>query len=370
MALAANASPKIVQMFKAMIEKRASDLFLKAGSRASIRVDGKVTFITDDEGDEKFAQALLETVMAGRELPPPEVTEWDLAVEFPGVGRFRGNIFRQQGELGFVFRHIRDKVPSFEELCLPSRQLQRLAGLKRGLVLVTGVAGSGKSTTIAAMVEHVNQTRNAHIVTIEDPIEYVFTATQSLVTQREIGLDTDTFTDALKHVVRQSPDVILVGEMRDKETMEAAITAAETGHLVFSTLHTVNAIQTVERIITFFPPHQHGLLRLQLAMVLQGVISQRLIPKREGTGRVPACELMVSTPTIKEILEQGRTKEIYHAIQEGAEYYGSQTFNQSLKALYQSGTISLEEAMSAADNPDELKLEIRGIARGSKARDM
>jgi len=369
MATATNAPPTVQRLFKLMVDGRASDLFVKPGSKPSIRVDGKVQYVSDEPTSSQFAQTLLETVMAGRELPPPDVKEWDLAIEFPGVGRFRGNIFRQQGESAFVFRHIRDQVPSFEELQLPTRPLQRLASLKRGLILVTGVAGSGKSTTIAAMIEHINQTRNAHVVTVEDPIEFMYTSTQSLVNQREIGLDCESFSDALKGVVRQSPDVILIGEMRDKDTMEAAIQAAETGHLVFSTLHTINAIQTVERIITFFPPHQHQLLRLQLAMVLQGVISQRLIPKREGRGRVPAIELMVSTPTIREILEEGRTKEIYSCIAEGHEYYGSQTFNQSLRTLYQSNAISLEEAMAAADNPDELKLEIRGISKGTRAAD-
>lgn len=367
MATSTSAPPLVKRLFELMVSGRGSDLFIKPGSKPSMRVDGDVQFVADEATSKEFARTLLEAVMAGRPLPPPDVKEWDLAIEFPGIGRFRGNIFRQQGEMGFVFRHINDSIPSFEELGMPARPLQRLASLKRGLILVTGVAGSGKSTTIAAMLEYINQTRNSHIVTVEDPIEYMYTPTQSIINQREIGLDTESFADAMKHVVRQSPDVILVGEMRDKVTMEAAIQAAETGHLVFSTLHTVNAIQTVERIITFFPPHQHDLLRLQLSMVLQGVVSQRLIPKRDSKGRVPAVELMVSTPTIKEILQEGRTKEIYSAIAEGHEYYGSQTFNQSLKTLYQSSVISLEEAMAAADNPDELKLEIRGISRGTKS---
>ncbi len=362
--------PAVAALFREMVEKRASDLFVKAGSCPSLRVDGKVVPVSKTETNEAFVKELLATITAGRAAPPEDAMEFDLAVEFTGIGRFRCNVFHQQGNTAFAFRHIQARIPTLEDLNLPSRQLQKLAALKRGLILVTGVAGSGKSTTIAAMLEFVNQTRNTHIVTIEDPIEFIFDDKQSLVTQREIGLDTSSFTDALKYVVRQSPDVILIGEMRDKDTMEAAISAAETGHLVFSTLHTVNAIQTVERIVTFFPPHQHDLLRLQLSMVLQGVISQRLIPKHDGRGRVPAAELMVSTPTIREILEQGRTKELYRAIQEGSEYYGTQTFNMSLRALYQSGVISLEEAMAAADNPDELKLEIRGIQKGTKAADL
>jgi twitching motility protein PilT len=256
-------------------------------------------------------------------------------------------------------------IPTFEDLNLPLMQMRKLAAMRRGLVLITGIAGSGKSTTIASMLEYINQTRHCHIVTIEDPIEYVYENKQSLVNQREVGIDTHDFIDALRMVVRQAPDVIMIGEMRDLQTMEAAISAAETGHLVFSTLHTVNAVQTVERIITFFPPHQHDLIRLQLSMVLQGVISQRLLPKKESAGRVPALEIMISSPTIKDILAEGRTDELLPALQEG-DYYGNMTFNQSLKLLYEKGLISLEEAMTAADNPDELKLEIRGISKGTK----
>jgi twitching motility protein PilT len=359
----------IEDYFKYMVEIGASDFFVKSGSRPSMRVDGRIQFIDPKETDEKFIRDLFRRV-AGRDMDDVfKDKEMDLAFEVPRVGRFRVNVFHQKGDVGFVFRHIKKQIPSFEELCLPTRQLQKLSALRRGLVLITGVAGSGKSTTIAGMLEHINQTRNVHIVTVEDPIEFVFDDKQSIINQRELGLDTKDFMEALKQVVRQSPDVILIGEMRDRETMEAAISAAETGHLVFSTLHTVNAIQTVERIITFFPPHQHPLIRLQLSMVLQGVLSQRLLPKKNGKGRVPAVEIMISTPTIREMLQEGRTTELYTAIQEG-EYYGNQTFNQSLKNLYQAQLISLEEAMGAADNPDELKLEIRGIVRGTKAADV
>ncbi|MHC5037623.1 MAG: type IV pilus twitching motility protein PilT [Planctomycetota bacterium] len=353
---------EVEDYFKFMVDQKASDLFLKTGSRPSVRVDGRIRFISGDESDEGFCHKVFRAIAGGEIGDLMKGKEMDLACEMDDVGRFRVNVFHHRGELGFVFRHIQSRIPTFEELNLPVRQHQHLAGLRRGLVLITGVAGSGKSTTIASMLEYINQTRHGHIVTIEDPIEFVFENKQCLVNQREVGIDTDDFMDALRMVVRQAPDVIMIGEMRDLETMEAAISAAETGHLVFSTLHTVNAIQTVERIITFFPPHQHDLIRLQLSMVLQGVISQRLLPKKEGRGRVPALEIMISTPTIKEILAEGRTDELYGALQEG-EFYGNMTFNQSLKLLYEKGLISLEEAMAAADNPDELKLEIRGVQK-------
>ncbi len=356
--------------FKKMVDERASDLFISSGCRAALRVDGRIKFVSSDSASPQFCRAMTgallgiayEEAFAGRK-------ELDVALEIPGVGRFRANFFHQKGHPGAVFRHIQEGVPSFEELNLPSKQLVRLAAQQRGLALVTGVAGSGKSTTLAAMIQYINHNMQRHIVTIEDPIEFVHREKLSILDQREVGLDTRGFHEALKACVRQSPDVILIGEMRDRETMEAAISAAETGHLVFSTLHTVNSQQTVERIITYFPPHQHELIRLQLSMVLIGVLSQRLLPKKDGAGRVPGVEIMLSTPTIRELLFAGKTRELYKAISEDT-YYGNQTFNQSLKSLYQGGVISLEEAMAAADNPEELKLEIRGISRGTKAADL
>jgi twitching motility protein PilT len=278
------------------------------------------------------------------------------------------NIYKQRGYVSFAFRHIEKTIPSFEDLGLPVEPMKKLASLNRGLVLVTGVTGSGKSTTLAAIVNYINENFNKHVVTLEDPIEFIYRDRRSIVSQREIGSDTSDFKVALKHVVRQSPDVILIGEMRDKETMEAAISAAETGHLVLSSLHTVNATQTVERIINYFPPHQHSLVRVQLSLVLEGVVAQRLITRRDGRGRVPAVETMMRSPTVKDLLAEGKTNELYKAIKEG-EYFGSQTFNQSLKRLYEAEKVTLDDAMGAADNPDELKLEIRGILKGSKAAD-
>jgi twitching motility protein PilT len=290
----------------------------------------------------------------------------DIALSVPGIGRFRCNAFHQCGELGLVFRAIKTDIPSFKDLNLPVEPLKRLSSLKRGLVLATGVAGSGKSTTLAAMIEYVNRTMNKHIITIEDPIEFRFEDKRSIVNQREVGPDVKNFALALRQAVRQSPDVIFIGEMRDSETVSAAISAAETGHLVFSTLHTVNAVQTVERIITFFPPHQHELVRLQLALNLAGVCSLRLVKNKDGTAMVPAVELLINTPTVRELLEQGQTRSLPKALAEGG-YYGTMTFNQSLIRLFQAGNISLEDALVSSDNPDELKMQMRGITMGSGA---
>ena len=356
------------ELLKRMVKERASDLFLKVGSPPSLRIDGKIRFMQADALTPEVGLTILETVRRARIDDFGESGEIDCAYDVPGVGRFRVNIYKQRGHASFAFRHIEKNIPNFDELGLPIEPLRKLSSLNRGLVLVTGVTGSGKSTTLAAMVNHINENFNKHIVTLEDPIEFIYRDKRSIISQREIGSDTADFKVALKYVVRQSPDVILVGEMRDKETMEAAINAAETGHLVLSTLHTVNATQTVERIISYFPPHQHPLVRVQLSLVLEGVLAQRLIPRRDGKGRAPAVELMMRSPTVRDLLAEGKTTELYKAIKEG-EYFGSTTFNQSLKRLYEAEKISLEDAMGAADNPDELKLEIRGILKGSRAAD-
>jgi twitching motility protein PilT len=307
--------------------------------------------VTDDFAKKRFA----------------ERGEVDVSYEIYGVGRFRANLFRQRGYIGMVFRHIHSKIPSMEELNLPAEQLKRLSMQPRGLILVTGTAGSGKSTTIASMINFINNTEEKHIISIEDPIEFTFQDTKCVIDQREVGQDTDSFLAALKHAVRQSPDVIFIGEMRDLETMEAAINAAETGHLVFSTLHSLNAMQTVDRILNMFPVHQHQFLQLQLAQLLEGVVSQRLLPTKDGAGRMAAVELMCATPTTRELLLHGKTRELYKALKEGS-YYGCMTFNQSLKSLLERDLITLEDALHAADNPDELKLELRGISKDNAQR--
>jgi len=361
-------APDLEALLTIMVREQASDLIVKTGSYPAMRVDGRIRFLSDQPTTSEFSNAMLSRILSDSHLQIfLERGEVDTSYEMEGVGRFRANVFRQQGHIGFALRHVKDDVPTLRDLNLPAEQMERLAALQRGLILATGVAGSGKSTTLAAMIQHINETSEKHIITIEDPVEFIYKDRKSVVTQREIGSDTLDFGTALKHIVRQTPDVILVGEMRDKQTMEAALAAAETGHLVFSTLHTVNAIQTVERIISFFPPHQHNLIRLQLSMVLEGVVSLRLIQLKDSFGRVPAVELMLATPTVRDILSEGRTKELSRAIYEGADYFGTQTFNQSLVKLYKQGKISYEDALASADNPDELKLEIRGIAKGGKA---
>ncbi|MEQ8763830.1 MAG: PilT/PilU family type 4a pilus ATPase [Planctomycetota bacterium] len=357
-------------LLEILVKDGGSDLILKTGGFPAIRACGQIKFIADTRITTEMGREYLQQVLPKNDLQRfRSLGEIDTAFSLPGLARFRLNIFRQSGELGFVFRHIQSDVPSFKDLNLPVAQLKKLCELRRGLVLTTGIAGSGKSTTMAAMVEYMNQTMSRHIVTIEDPIEYIFEDKLSIISQREVGLDSTTFGQALKHCVRQTPDVILIGEMRDQETVEAAIQAAETGHLVLSTLHTVNAVQTVERIMTFFPPHQHDLIRQQLSMNLAGVISLRLIRNKVGEGRIPAVELLLSTPTTREIISEGRTKDLHKALFEG-DYYGTMTFNQSLLRLYDRDMVTHEEALASSDNADELRLLMRGIQKGTGAADL
>lgn len=360
------------KLLETMVRARSSDLFLKEQASPSFRVDGKLRKLKDADSA-VVSTSDMEAIM-GIVLNPRNRAifdrdgEADAAYEVEGLGRFRVNAFRQRGKYGFVFRHIPTKVPAFDALNLPARQLMNLCMKERGLVLLTGVAGSGKSTCLAAMVDYMNATSHRHIITIEDPIEFVHVDKNCVVDQRELGIDTQTFSSALKHVVRQSPDVILIGEMRDRETMETALNAAETGHLVLSTLHTVNAVQTVERIIGYFPPHLHDLIRMQLALVLEGVISLRLLRRQSGSGRIPAVEILLNTPTVRDHLQQGKTRLLPNALRDGAEYFGSQTFHQSLKELMRQGIITEQDAMSASDSPDELRMELKGIARGGDLR--
>lgn len=360
--------PTLREFLRIMVKEGASDLVLKANGCPALRVAGVIRFLGDQPlgGDlvRRYVDELLDDRLR-REFEDLGAT--DTAVELPDVGRFRCNAFHQAGEQGLVFRAIKEEIPSFKELNLPVDPLQRLASLNRGLVLATGVAGSGKSTTLASMLEYVNRTMHKHIITVEDPVEFRFEDKRSIVNQREVGSDVPSFPQALRQAVRQSPDVILIGEMRDAETVAAAIAAAETGHLVFSTLHTVNAVQTVERIITFFPPHQHELVRLQLALNLAGVCSLRLIKNKGGTSMVPAVELLMNTPTVREHLESGATRMLPKALEEGG-YYGTMTFNQSLIRLFRAGNISLEDALAASDNPDDLKMQMRGITQGAGGR--
>lgn len=360
----------LIDVLKAGINLSASDVFFKVGTPPAARIDGTLRFLGKDIVTREDSKKIFDVVGDQYiESIFKKNHEADTSLEIDGVGRFRVNVFMQRGEVGLVMRIVKDVIPSFDELHLPTEGLKTLAEKQRGLVLVTGIAGSGKSTTLAAMVNYLNMNFHKHIITIEDPIEYIYQDENSIIDQREIGLDTRDFTTALKNVVRQSPDIILIGEMRDIETMTAAILAAETGHLVFSTLHTVDAKQTVERIIHYFPPHQHELIKLQLSLVLEGVISQRLVKRKDRGGRVPAVELMITSPSIRQMIEEGRTTELYAAIRDG-QYYGCQTFNQSLIKWLDQGAISVEDAYAAADNAEELRLELKGIVKGATASDL
>ncbi len=355
-------------LLRRMVEENASDLILKVGTPPALRIDGSVRITEDDPVTEEFSRSALEQMLQPVQLKRFEQRgEADFSYESDG-NRFRVNAFRQRGHIGLVFRHIPQATADFEQLHLPAAQLEKLSSLKRGLVLVTGTAGSGKSTTLAAMIKYMNDHFHRHIITIEDPIEFVYEDNLCVIEQREVGSDTEDFLSALRHCLRQSPDVILIGEMRDKETVEAAISAAETGHLVLSTLHTVNAMQTVERIINFFPPHQHALIRLQISLILEGVVSQRLLASAQG-GRVPAVEIMLATPTIRDLLAEGKTRDLYSALKDGREYFGTCTFNQSLKELVDMELITMEQALQHADDPDELKLEFRGFRQESRSGD-
>ncbi len=353
--------------FKLCVERGGSDLFLQTGHPPMARISGSVIAIHDGVMTKEYATALFEHMLNARQQEAYwRDGEIDTSHEIPNVGRFRTNLFQAKGKMSAVFRHVKGEIPDMESLNLPLEQMKKVASLKRGIVFATGITGSGKTTTLASVINFVNKTMAKHIVTLEDPIEFVYKNEKCLVNQREVRADTLGFKEGLRNVVRQNPDIILIGECRDTETMEAALAAAETGHLVFTTLHTVNAIQTVERILSFFPPHQHSLIRQQMSLTLQAIMSMRLIPKMGGFGRVPAIEILFPTPYIKELLLEGKTKAIGQAVYDGKDQYGTQTFNQALHHLYKSGQISFEEAMLNADNPDELKLELRGITKGAK----
>ena len=342
----------------------ASDIHLKAGLPPMFRIDGNLVPLKD-----------------ARRLPPEEISrmafgimndyqkekfkaqnELDLAYGVPGLGRFRVNVFQQRGTIGAVLRVIPFKISTIEQLLLP-KVLEKIASEQRGLILVTGTTGSGKSTTLAAMVDHINTNETCHVMTIEDPIEFLIRDKRSIVNQREVGVDTMSFGQALKSALRQDPDVILVGEMRDSETIETAITAAETGHLVLSTLHTLDATETISRIISAFPPHQQKQIRLQLGSVLRGIVSQRLVPRADGKGRVAAVEVLVANSRVREMVEdKDRTKEIPTAIAQSYTTYGMQTFDQSLMLLFRQNVITYEEALRQSSNPDDFALRASGIS--------
>lgn len=354
---------EINDLLKIAVTQNASDLHIKVGSPPILRIAGELTpLVSESRITQQDAMKIAFTVMSpGQREVFKKKNEIDLAYSVPGLGRFRCNIFLQRGTIGMVFRIIPIRIPNFEELNLPG-VLKNIAMEERGLVLVTGTTGSGKSTTLATMIDFINSNRTCNIVTIEDPIEYLHRDKKSIVNQREIGSDTESFGKALRSALRQDPDVILVGEMRDFETIQTALVAAETGHLVFSTLHTIDATETVNRIIAVFPPYQHKQVRIQLAAVIKGIISMRLIPRADGKGRVPAVEVLVTTATVRDcITDPDKTKLIPDVIAQGKIHYGMQTFDQSLFDLYKSGLVTYEEAMRRATNPDDFALKIKGV---------
>ena len=354
---------KIDDLLRGATACGASDLHIKAGSFPVMRVDGELKPITnaprlaqDDTLDMAFS------IMSNRQKQRfKEISEVDIAYGLAGVGRFRANVFQQRGTVSMVLRVIPDKVRAVTDLGLPPT-IEQIGNEQRGLILVTGATGSGKSSTLAAIIDYINSTRGGHIVTIEDPIEFLHRDKKSFISQREVDVDTRSFAEALRGALRQDPDVILVGEMRDHETIETALTAAETGHLVLSTLHTLDATETVTRIVSSFPPHQQKSVRLQLAGILRAVISMRLVRAANGVGRVPAAEIMISTGTIRDyIANEEKTPLIRDAIAAGRSQYGMQTFDQSLLDLFQSGLITMEEALRGASNPDEFRMRVSGI---------
>ena len=353
----------INDLLKIAVERKASDLHLKVGSHPVIRVDGDLMTLPELKRlmqEDTIAMAF--SIMNARQKQRfKEEFEIDISYSVPGLGRFRCNVFQQRGAVGLVLRVIPARIQSVRELMLPP-VLERICEERRGLILCTGTTGSGKSTTLAAMIDSINSARTEHIMTIEDPIEFLHRDKKALVNQREIDVDTRTFANALRSALRQDPDVILVGEMRDYETIETALLAAETGHLVFSTLHTLDATETINRIISVFPPHHQKQIRIQLSQVLKAVISLRLVPRADGIGRVPAAEVLISTAYIRDCIEnKEKTKLIKDAIAQGTSQYGMQTFDQSLFQLYKGGLITLDEALKRATNPDEFRLKIQGV---------
>jgi twitching motility protein PilT len=351
------------------VKARASDIHIKTGLPPVVRIDGKLRPIPNSHRlSSDVVLSMAHSMMNERQKEQFEKNfEADLSYGIPGVCRFRVSAYHQRGSVALVFRAISINIPSLESLTLPPI-LKKIALEERGLILVTGTTGSGKSSTLAAMIDYINENRTCNIITVEDPVEFLHRDKKSIISQREVGFDTLSFASALNGALRQDPDVILVGEMRDLETIETALTAAETGHLVMSTLHTLDASETINRIISVFPPFHQRQVRMQLSSIIKGVISQRLVPKIDGKGRVPAVEVMIGTARVKECIDdKEKTKQIPDAISQGFTTYGMQSFDQSLMQLYSSKLITYEEALRQSTNRDDFALKVSGISSTSNS---
>lgn len=348
-------------LLEKMVKENASDLHMKAGTPPVLRINGKLVVLKDEPlSPDELKRIALKIMSKEQQEEFAKRKEIDFAIGVAGLSRFRVNVYLQRGSVAIAMRTIPISAKNIDELNLPN-VLKELSLRPRGMILCTGTTGSGKSTTLASMIEYINETVARHIITVEDPIEYLFRDKKSIVSQREVGNDTESYASALKYVLRQDPDIILMGEIRDAVTMDVAIKAADTGHLVLSTLHTLNASETINRIISFYPPHQQQHIRVLLATTLVGVISLRLLPRADGKGRVPATETMINTATIKEyLLDPVKTLLIPTAIEEGHQYQ-MHTFDQSIMSLYRNGIISYDDAIQSVTNVDEFKLKLRGI---------
>ncbi len=350
------------QMLVEMLNRKASDLHIRVGVRPHLRVNGKLDQIPCEPMTIDLMDQIVNQILNEKQRERfYRKNEMDLALSVAKLGRFRINLYRQRGTAAIAIRAVNTSVPSFDELQLPA-VIKELSKTRRGMIIITGTTGSGKSTTLATMIEEINNTRHDNILTVEDPIEYIYRDKKSIISQREVGGDTETFASALRHAFRQDPDVILIGEVRDLETMSIALTAADTGHLVLTTLHTLNVVETISRIISFFPPHQHQQIRLLLGGTLKSIVCQRLLVRNDLAGRVPAVEVMINSGAMKEaIMDPEKTANIPELMEQGMIQYGMQTFDQSIMKLYKTGKISYDEAITQASNPDDFDLRVKGI---------
>lgn len=353
----------IDQLLKLMVKSGISDIHFKAGARPLIRINGKLVTTNYEPLSKETIENIAYQLMSEEQKKIFEQElELDFAYSIHGTARFRINVYKQKNTIALTLRVVPLEIKTFKQLNLPEDVLIKLCHEPRGLILIAGVTGAGKTTTLNAMLNYINENFEYNIITIEDPIEFYHTDKKSSISQREIGTDTKSFKNALRYVLRQDPDVVVIGEMRDFEAISAGITAAETGHLVLSTIHTIDAVQTVDRIIDAYPPHQQRQARVQLSNVLRGVVAQRLCTRADGTGRIPAVEILIGTSYVRKLILEGKTQELYKAMESG-EFYKMKTFDQSLLELYNSGLITFEEAMDKSSNPEDLQLKLRGISQ-------